>query len=65
MKHICMQLKVCEGCGALWLRALNDGVYCGRCAVVLADFPPPRGRSRRGRRPKSAPAVIATPVGAP
>ncbi len=53
MKHICMQLKVCEACGALWLRAFDQGVYCGSCATALADFPAPRGRSRRGRKPKA------------
>lgn len=54
MKQICMQLKICEACGALWVRALNNGVYCQRCEVLLAEFPAPRGRSRRGRRPRAA-----------
>ena len=64
LKGVRMELKVCEGCGALWLRSLESasgggvrtraeaGVYCRHCAAVFADFPNPRGRSRRGRRPR-------------
>jgi hypothetical protein len=51
-RHLCLELKVCEGCGALWLRAQNHGAYCRRCALRLSDFPPPRGRSRAGRKRK-------------
>ena len=54
MKGVCMNLKVCEGCGALWLRAPGAGVYCMRCAAIFAEFPNPRGQSRRGRRPRVA-----------
>ncbi len=52
IKHVCVELKVCEGCGGLWFRAQNRGVYCRTCALWLSDFPPPRGRSRAGRKPK-------------
>ena len=56
IKHVCMELKVCEGCGALWLRAQNGnqhhGAYCRTCASRLSEFPPPRERSRAGRKPK-------------
>lgn len=56
MKHLCVELKICEGCGGLWLRAQNGvrphGVYCRNCALRLSDFPAPRGRSRAGRKPK-------------
>lgn len=52
MKHFCVDLKVCEGCGGLWLRAHNHGVYCRRCALLLSEFPAPRGRSRAGRKRK-------------
>ena len=62
MKAICMQLKVCEGCGALWVRALNHGVYCRRCEVLLAEFPTPRGRARRGRRPRTVQAANPMPA---
>lgn len=45
-----VQLKICEGCGCLWYRALNHGsVYCQRCEVKLKDFPTPASRKRRGR----------------
>lgn len=52
IEHIRVELKVCEGCGGLWLRAQNHGVYCRPCAVRLSDFPAPRGRSRAGRKRK-------------
>jgi len=57
IRPICLELKVCEGCGALWIRARNHGAYCRQCAVTLSDFPPPRGRSRAGRKPKLRLAV--------
>ena len=49
-----LHLKVCEGCGRLWLRN-NDtpGVYCRRCNTRLAQFPAPRDRRRTGRSPKT------------
>ena len=47
MKYLRMDLKVCEGCGALWLRSrLSDGVYCRYCVVTLAEYPAPRGHRR-------------------
>ena len=54
MKHFRMDLKVCEGCGALWLRAgVVEGVYCGRCRAKLAAFPKPvHLRERKPRRMK-------------
>jgi predicted amidophosphoribosyltransferase len=52
MKHFCVELKVCEGCGGLWVRAQNHGVYCQRCALRLSEYPAPRGRSQRGRKRK-------------
>ena len=40
MNDLHMDLKVCEGCGALWIRAgVADGVYCRGCSSKLADFP--------------------------
>jgi len=59
--NVTMNLKVCEGCGALWLRAeAVGGVYCSRCTRVLAEFPP----VRRGRMP-SRPQLRRTPVARP
>lgn len=43
-------LKICEGCGCLWLRPQHqDGVYCRHCECRLRDFPSSESRKRRGR----------------
>jgi hypothetical protein len=48
--ELCVQLKVCEGCGCLWYRAQDiGGVYCRQCETKLQDFPSPESRKRRGR----------------
>ena len=52
MKGLRVELKVCEVCGALWLRAAGQGVYCRGCSVRLAEFPASRTR-RRGRNCKT------------
>jgi hypothetical protein len=51
MKHFCVmtkddrraerpvELKVCEACGNLWVRARGAGAYCRGCAAWLAEFP--------------------------
>ena len=45
MNHLRLELKVCEGCGALWLRAETaSGVHCTRCIRTLREFPPVRKR---------------------
>lgn len=52
MKYLRLELKVCEGCGALWLRTgVWDGVYCSLCALQLSDFPLPKGKHAGGRPP--------------
>jgi len=39
-KELLLELKYCERCGALWLRAANGGqVYCVRCAREIAELP--------------------------
>ncbi len=51
----CVELKVCEACGALWLRKTKKdniagragGVYCGRCVQLLSEFPMARGLRRK------------------
>jgi hypothetical protein len=53
MNSLRVELKVCEVCGALWLRAAGQGVYCRGCAVRLAEFPASR-TGRRGRKCKTA-----------
>jgi hypothetical protein len=61
MKELCVELKVCEGCGALFyrsqgLRAGGRGAYCTKCAVVMAGLPAatvgydPLTRAERQRR---------------
>jgi hypothetical protein len=48
--ELCVQLKVCEGCGCLWYRAqTQETVYCKECETKLRDFPSPETRKRRGR----------------
>lgn len=55
MNEAHLHLKVCEGCGRLWLRSTGTlNVYCRSCHVNLAQFPAPRGRSRTGRSHKSS-----------
>jgi hypothetical protein len=62
MKDYHVELKVCEGCGALYLRQdrmdaaaaprERQGIYCRGCERWLSEFPAPERRSRRGRKPK-------------
>ena len=49
-----VELKICEGCGTLWIRSQGQGVYCRECVSWLAEFPAPLRRSRRGRRPSAS-----------
>jgi hypothetical protein len=53
MNYFRVELKTCESCGKLWLRAApgsgKQGVYCAGCALRLSDFPAPRF-SRRGKK---------------
>ena len=53
MKYFCVELKVCEACGALWLRAADHGVYCRGCALWLSDFPAYGTQGRRVGRSRS------------
>ena len=48
MNELHLHLKVCEGCGRLWLRNIGtSGVYCQRCNTNLAQFPARRRRTGR------------------
>ena len=50
MNHLRLELKVCEGCGTLWVRADRaSGVYCATCVRRLAEFPTVRSRRLRAR----------------
>jgi hypothetical protein len=53
MKYFRVELKVCEACGALWLRAADHGVYCRGCALWLSDFPASIAESHRVQRGKN------------
>jgi hypothetical protein len=49
MEYLRRYLKVCEGCGGLWVRAgVAAGVYCRHCGPRMADLPAQR-RLRPGR----------------
>ena len=51
VNHFRIDLKVCEGCGVLWLRGtLVEGVYCRECTGKLAEFPAPRAKHAGGRK---------------
>lgn len=49
MEYLRRDLKVCEGCGGLWVRTgAAAGIYCRHCGPRMADLPP-RRRLRTGR----------------
>jgi len=51
MNNSRVYLKICEGCGVLWLRTgATDGVYCRSCATRLAEFPKPNPGKCRNHR---------------
>jgi hypothetical protein len=58
MKDFRVDLKVCEGCGTLWLRAAEHGVYCRGCALWLSEFPAPQGRYRRVAKRKGVRVAV-------
>ena len=63
MSETSVELKTCEGCGALWLRAKNAGVYCMGCRCKLEELPAAsRHRRRRMRRAPSVDSVAVLPV---
>ena len=61
MKDFRVELKVCEGCGGLWLRARGmemRGAYCNSCVRWLSEFPAPkrpqsRSEAQRKRRQRN------------
>jgi Zn-finger nucleic acid-binding protein len=56
-REVHVELKYCERCGGLWLRAQGaEGVYCASCRARLAEaannaraIAPPRKTQRRKR----------------
>ncbi len=69
MVYQSVTLKVCEGCGTLWVRRGASGVYCGPCAELFREFPDPRTRLRPGRpkkvRPAGGPGGFGMPAALP
>jgi hypothetical protein len=52
MMYLRLELKVCEGCGALWLRSeQRTSVYCTTCSTRLSEFPV--RRKHAGGRPRT------------
>jgi Zn-finger nucleic acid-binding protein len=52
-QEIHVELKYCERCGGLWLRAQGaDGVYCAGCRVRLAAMPDPTNPPPSLRKPR-------------
>ena len=64
MTYLRIQLKVCEGCGALWLRTQGrTDIYCFSCEIKFRSLPRPTMR-RRGRPCKSFTHTMAAAGGA-
>lgn len=68
MKYLRVEMKICEGCGALWIRrGVEDGVYCSTCVTHIADLPPATGKRPGGRpatgRPRRRPRVPTCAAG--
>lgn len=57
MNNLSLELKVCEGCGVLWLRHVIDGVYCRICSRQLSSFPPASLKHPGGRPRHSGPVT--------
>ena len=61
MSDLRMAVKVCEGCGALWLRTEGTAaVYCRGCSRQIADFPAPRALHGGGPRTRMAARMCGT-----
>lgn len=53
MNYLRRDLKVCEGCGGLWVRTGEAaGVYCRHCSPRMAELP--ARRTLRAGRPCGA-----------
>ena len=60
VKLLRRDLKVCEGCGGLWVRTgIEAGVYCRHCSPFIAALPARRRRSP-GRPCRSTAASVRT-----
>jgi hypothetical protein len=64
MTYLRINLKVCEGCGGLWLRTQGrTDIYCFSCERKFRDLPKPT-RRRRGLPCKNTTQTIAAAGGA-
>lgn len=65
MNELRMELKVCEGCGVLWLRSGQaETIYCRGCAAKLAEFPAALGlRKARGPRRRRVDTAVVRASG--
>ncbi len=46
-----MELKYCEGCGALILRAASSArIYCAHCQPLFSQMAPPAARPTQGEK---------------
>jgi Zn-finger nucleic acid-binding protein len=61
---VAVELKYCERCGGLWLRARGESeVYCGKCRVHVAEMPRPvHERSGKPRLPCPKPEDLQVQV---
>lgn len=63
MKSLRMEVKVCEGCGGLWVRRQSDSnPYCRVCGPRLKEFyrSPRSMRQTRVRRAVHSPGHVKT-----
>ena len=57
--ELAVDLKYCERCGGLWIRARGkETVYCRRCEVQIAQMPRPKRRYDVRRRKESQPEPV-------
>lgn len=53
MQGTLMELKYCERCGGLWLRARGiTRIYCAICAEAMSELPPASTEVKRRRARK-------------
>ena len=56
---VAVELKYCERCGGLWLRAAgHDGIHCKKCAIHVAELLAGRGITVAQRRKRPRPAQV-------
>lgn len=58
MEYLCVQLKVCEGCGGLWFRTQSEDVYGRCCSDKLARHAKASLEQRRAHRRKRHPVAL-------